>query len=330
LEAVGELNEEEPGYAFAVLTTIESILESPGVVVAAQIRRAKDELMADMKASGVEYEERMERLSEVEGPKPEKERLYESFDRFRVHHPWVGSDNVRPKSIVREMLEQAMTFREFVNHYGLKRSEGVVLRYLSDVYKALVQNVPENAKSDEVYDIIEWLGAVVRQVDSSLIDEWERLTNPESVDGSMPVRPPTRTDVTTDRRGFRVLLRNEAFRWVLMLARRDYDGLAECTDPGRLAEEERRPTPALSADELGSTAEAYWTDHVEVLTGPDARGPEFFQLDDDWSGSQAAIRQVVRDPAGYDEWAFRGFVDLDRSRLQGKAIVVLVGFDEPS
>ncbi|MEL6984696.1 MAG: DUF3516 domain-containing protein, partial [Actinomycetota bacterium] len=178
IEAIDQLDPDDDGYAISALTTVESVLESPGVIIAAQIDKAKTELLADLKSRGVEYEERMERLDEVEAPKPEAELLYASFDAFRGHHPWIAGDNVRPKAIVRDILEQAMTFKEFVNHYGLKRSEGVVLRYLSDCYKALIQNIPDDAKTDELLDLIEWLGAVVRQVDSSLIDEWDRLIAP--------------------------------------------------------------------------------------------------------------------------------------------------------
>jgi superfamily II RNA helicase len=166
-------------HALNMLTIVESVQENPGVILAAQTKRAKDELMADMKSSGVEYEERMERLSQVEHPKPNADWIYANFNEFRARHPWVGSDTVAPKAIVREMYERAMTFGEYVSDYGLKRSEGVVLRYLSDVYKGLVQNVPEELATPELGDVVAWLGAVVRQVDSSLIDEWERLLHPE-------------------------------------------------------------------------------------------------------------------------------------------------------
>ncbi len=330
LEVIEALDPDGPEHALDVLSVVESVLENPGPILAAQLDRARTDLLAELKREGIEYEERMERLDEVEYPKPLRNELYDAFDGFRTTHPWVGSENVKPKSVARELFERAMTFGEYVSDYGIKRSEGLLLRYLTDTYRAMNQTVPDSVKTDAVEDIIGWLALLIRQVDSSLIDEWERLTNPQPIDESTPVRPPTRIDVTTDQRGFRVLVRNEAFRWVLLFSRRDYDGLAECSDPGRLAEEERRPTPVQSPADLEAVAASYWADHSEVLTGPDARGPEFFQLDDDWSGPRASIRQVVRDPAGYDEWAFRGFVDLERSRREGKAVVVLVGFDQPS
>ncbi|MEL6893884.1 MAG: DUF3516 domain-containing protein, partial [Actinomycetota bacterium] len=152
-------------YALDVVTIIEAVAENPGVVLAAQEDRVKSELIATLKADGVEYEERMERLAEAEAPKPNKDWLYSTFNEFRMSHPWVGGDTVKPKSVVREMYERAMTFAEFVNEYRLKRSEGVVLRYLSDVYRGLVQNVPEERRTEALEDVVTWLGALVRQVD---------------------------------------------------------------------------------------------------------------------------------------------------------------------
>ena len=187
-------------HALNVLTIIESVQENPGVVLAAQVKRAKDDLMAEMKSSGVEYEERMERLAQVDHPKPNSVWIYANFNEFRTRHPWVGSDTVAPKAIVREMFERAMTFGEYINDYGLKRSEGVLLRYLSDVYKGLVQNVPEDLATDELGDIVAWLGAVVRHVDSSLIDEWERLLHPDEATSVDELRPASTDRRANDRR----------------------------------------------------------------------------------------------------------------------------------
>ncbi len=170
--------------ALAVLTIIEAVQESPGIVINAQLRKAKDEAMAEMKSSGVEYEERMERLAKVEPPRPMKEWMYADFNEFRTRHPWVGGNTVKPKSIARDMFERSMTFGEYTGHYGLKQSEGVLLRYLSDIYKGLTQNVPAEAMNHELDEIAHWLGTLVRQVDSSLLDEWERRTPTTSMRGT--------------------------------------------------------------------------------------------------------------------------------------------------
>ena len=175
LDAIEFLDPDEPTYPLDVLSVLEATLENPTVVLERQRDMARTDLLAEMKAEGVEYEERMERLEEVEWPKPLRDWLYDSFNAWSTRHPWLRNENVRPKSVARDMRERAMTFREYVNHYGIKGSEGVLLRYLSDAYKALVRNVPEDRRTDDIVELTRWLGETVRTTDSSLIDEWERL-----------------------------------------------------------------------------------------------------------------------------------------------------------
>ena len=299
-------------HALNVLSIIEAVQENPGVVVAAQVKRAKDDLMSEMKASGVEYDERMERLAQVENPKPNRDWTYADFDEFRQRHPWVGSDNVRPKSVAREMFERAMTFGEYVQDYGLKRSEGVLLRYLSDVYKGLVQNVPDEHRTDDLDDVTAWLGAVVRQVDSSLIDEWERLLHPDD-DPDQAVRPDGAAErtIVDDERAFRVMVRNTMFDWVQRLARRDgYDALL--ADTGR---------DLWSGPE--SVVEAmvpYWDEFGEIDTGPSARGGHRFVFD----RRDGRVVQTIVDPDDTGEWAIVGEVDLVESAERGAPVIALV------
>lgn len=314
--------QDDVAYALDVVTIIESVQENPGAIIAAQVNLAKSQLMAEMKAAGVEYDDRMERLSEVEAPKPNKEWLYESFDRFRAHHPWVGSENVRPKSIVRDLFEQAMTFGEYVNHYGLKRSEGVVLRYLSDVYKGLGQNVPDGAKTDSLDDITEWLGILVRQVDSSLIDEWERLTNPEVDNGTTPVRPPVDPDdVTANPRAFNVMIRNRMFRWVENLAlKRNYAELVAAAGPD---------SDLTSVDAVVEAMKPYWDEYDSIAIDGAARGGGRFIYQQGLSeqgshdGRSEQVIQILADPNGNDEWRLVGRVDREASREARTAVVVL-------
>ena len=302
-----------------MLSVIESVLENPGVVIAAQVHRLKGELVARLKMEGVEYEERMERLNDVEAPKPLREFLYGTFDVFRNHHPWVGDENVKPKSVARELYETGYDFRQYIEHHGLKRSEGVVLRYLSQAYKALVQNVPEGSKTEALYDLEAWLGETVRQIDSSLLDEWEKLRNPDEIPaggdgpaGSEPERP----DVTRNVRAFRVMIRNEVFRWVQLLAHRrldDHETLAEVPVVG----DGRR-----SADDVTEAIAAYWEEHTVMPTDAHARGGGFFVMDD--SGADRwPVSQTIADPEGFNEWVMEGEVDLAASREEGRAVVRL-------
>ena len=313
LEAIGALDSDSPDHAVEVLSVVESVLENPGVILAAQINQAKGDLVTELKMAGIEYEERMERLAEVTHPKPLADFLYVAFDVFRSHHPWVGNENVAPKSIVRDLYERAMTFREYINHYGLKRSEGVVLRYLSETYKGMVQNVPEPAKTDAVYDLTEWLGELTRQIDSSLLDEWDRIANPEPE--ATDLRPPgaERTDVTTNRRAFTVMIRNELFRWITLLARRSHFDLAEV-----LA---RHGDGDWTADRLTEAMAAYWDEFDQIIIDTDARSGDNITVD---HGQQSwAVTQIITDPEDHREWRLQGEVDLDASRQAGEAVIHL-------
>lgn len=299
------------GHGLDVVSIIEAILEQPGVVLARQLDKAKGELIEELKAAGVEYEERMDRLDMVTWPQPLRDELETAFGGWAAHHPWIGAASVRPKSIVRDMFERAMSFKEFVNHYGLKGAEGVVLRYLSDAYKALVQTVPAALRTDEVDDVIEWLGAVVRHVDSSLIDEWERLTSPEP-DLTEEVRPPTPVDVTTNHRAFTVMVRNEVFRWLQLLAGERYATLSDTL---------RTTTRRWDHDELEAAFGPYFDEHELVPTDAVARCAGYFSAvehDDRWN-----VTQVVADPAGHDEWRLQVTVDIEASRTEDRPVMQL-------
>jgi superfamily II RNA helicase len=320
VEALGALPPREEGdeieHVFDVLSVIEAVQESPGVILAAQTKRAKDDLMAEMKSSGVEYEERMERLAQVEHPKPNRDWIYADFNEFRTRHPWVGSDNVAPKSIVREMYERAMTFGEYVQDYGLKRSEGVVLRYLSDVYKALLQNVPGDLRTPELDETVLWLGALIRQVDSSLIDEWERLLHPEELDPAAAVRPslPTGDErtIVDDHRAFRVMVRNRVFDWVQRLSRRSgYDELvAEALDRERWR----------SGEDVIEAMAAYRAEFGDVLVDAAARSGDRFHFD----RTSGRVTQILHDPDDTNEWRIVADVDLDASRTEDRVVLRLV------
>ena len=308
-------------HALDVLSVIESVLEDPGVIIAAQIHQMKGELVARLKMEGIEYEERMERLSEVEQPRPLKEFLYGTFDVFRSHHPWVGTENVKPKAVARELYETGFDFRQYIEHHGLKRSEGTVLRYLGEAYKALAQTVPEDSRTEAIRDIEAWLGEMVRQVDSSLIDEWEKLRNPEdtSPEGKEADTGPERPDVTRNARAFNIMVRNEVFRWVQLLSHRrldDHESLAEVP-----AVDDARRTAADVTEAIAP----YWEEHSVLPTDSHARGGAFFVLDD--SGGVRAARwpvvQTIADPKGHDEWVLEGQVDLEASREEGRAVVRL-------
>ena len=288
VEAIEALDVEAPDHHLQVLSLVESILDDPMVVLIAQKDKAKDTLISELKAQGVEYEERMDRLEQVTWPMPEADFIEPAFEIFARHHPWVGRNRVSPKGVAREMLEFAETFNQFVARFGLKRSEGLLLRYLTDVYKTLRQTVPIEQVSDDLDDLIEWLGAMIRRVDSSLIDEWERLRNPDdnALDSSAEL------DITANRRAFSVLVRNEMFRLVMELAGQ---------------------RTSLLADDMAT----YWNEHEWIGIDADARSSAWIDIDLD---AQMAI-QTLSDPDGHHEWVLEAEVDLEASRLEERAVI---------
>lgn len=306
VETVGLLDKEAPDYALDVLTLVEAVLEDPDVVLFRQVDKLKGQKVAELKAAGVEYEQRMEELDKIEPPRPRADFIEETFRQFAMRHPWVG-DRIRPKSVAREMFETFMSFSSFVKEYDLRRSEGVLLRYLSDVYKTLLHSVPEPDKTDGVHDVELFLGAVVRQVDASLVDEWEAMRSGTAV--------PPREDADEqhepelDERAFAVLVRNECFDLVRALAARDWTSCAELAGP---------PWTPL---EVERTMKPYFVEHGAVRTDPVARGNQFYALvrgEVEWT-----VRQTLVDPEENGEWSFEAKVDLARSRVAGRPVLAI-------
>ncbi|MEO8828288.1 DUF3516 domain-containing protein [Lapillicoccus sp.] len=309
LGAVDVLDPESPTYAVDVVSVVEATLEDPRGILLSQQFKARGEAVAEMKSDGIEYDERMELLEDVTWPKPLEELLSALFQTYRRSHPWVDDSALSPKSVVRDMWERAMTFSEYVAFYGLSRGEGLVLRYLSDAYKALRQTVPDSAHTESLIDLTEWLGAVVRQTDSSLLDEWESLIDPDRTlaeaagSASLPSAP---RPVTADARSFGVMVRNAMFRRVELLSRRRWEELANLDD-GR----------GLTADEWAEAGEAYYDEHDDVGIGPDARGPAMFALA---SPATSAV-QILDDPEGDHDWRITCAVDLEASDEAGEPVL---------
>ena len=309
LAALELLDRESPDYPMDVLSVVEATLDDPRPVLYAQQSKAKGEAVAAMKAEGIEYEQRMVLLEDVTWPKPLDELLTGALETYRRAHPWVADARLSPKSVVRDMSERAMTFVEYIGHYQLARSEGLVLRYLADTYRALRQTVPDEAKTEELVDVVEWLGELVRQVDSSLLDEWEKLA--AGADGVEEGRPPLDRGpegVTRNTRAFRVLVRNALFRRVELAALRRFDLLGELDREA-----------GWGAERWRDALEPYFVEHADIGTGPDARGPQFLTITEE--PQRWLVRQVLDDPAGDRDWAISAEVDLAASDEEGTAVV---------
>jgi superfamily II RNA helicase len=310
LAAIELLDRDSPEYALDVLSVIESTLDNPRQVLSAQLFRARGEAVAAMKADGIEYDERMELLESVTYPRPLADLLQAAYEIYARGHPWVRDHELSPKAVAREMYERAMTFAEYISFYSLARSEGLVLRYLADAYKAMRQTVPEDARTEDVADLIEWLGELVRQTDHSLIDEWERLRNPvEEAEHLAADRPPA---VTGNKRAFRVLVRNALFRRVELAALRRWDELGALdADSG------------WDADAWAEALEPYFAEYDSIGTGASARGASMLIIEELPDEGEWRVRQIFDDPEADHDWGFSAAVDLYGSDEAGYAVIAV-------
>lgn len=331
LAALELLDPADPGYALDVVSVIESVLEAPRTVLFAQQRAARGEAIAELKADGVEYDDRMRQLEEITWPQPLGELLRAAFETYRQGHPWLPEEALGPKSVVREMYEQAMGFNDFISRYQLARSEGLLLRYLTDAYRTLRQTVPESARTEELTDLEHWLGEVIRQVDSSLLDEWVALSNPEAVI-SEPTEPESKpVPLSHQERALRVMVRTAMFLRVQHVAFDRVDALvaldavaAQKCDPSR--------EPVMDRAGWDAALDAYFDEHDTLLTDGDARGPAHLRIepgsgpqvggDPELTVRQWAVRQVLADPAEHHDWVIDAVVDLDATDETGELVML--------
>ncbi|MCV9993830.1 DUF3516 domain-containing protein [Paeniglutamicibacter sp. ZC-3] len=312
LAALELFDAESPGYALDVVSVIEATLEKPRQVLSAQEKKARGEAIAAMKAEGMEYNDRMAALEEVSYPQPLAEVLGNAFEQYRAGAPWLGDFEVAPKSVVRDMYERAMSFSEYVQFYSLARSEGVLLRYLTDAFKALRQTVPQDALREDLSDLIEWLGELIRQIDSSLLDEWEELANGVLHEPDAEIIPPAPERLTSNERAFRVMVRNEMFRRVKLFADEQDGALGELDGHS-----------GFGADVWADAMDAYFEEHEDIDDGPGGRGPNLLLITP--SKESWKVRQVFADPANHHDWGIDATVNLADSDEAGYPVITVTG-----
>ncbi|RDH95322.1 helicase-like protein [Curtobacterium sp. AG1037] len=316
LAAFELLDPESPTYALDMVSVVEATLDDPRAILSQQQFKERGEAVARMKQEGIEYEERMELLEEVTWPRPLAELLEAAYEAYAAEQPWVLDFALSPKAVVRDLYERAMTFGDFVRFYDLTRSEGLVLRYLSDAYRTMRQTIAEEQRTPELEALIEWLGEVVRQTDSSLVDEWEALVNgdvarAEAEAGSSStgeIAPPQPARLTGNPRAFRVLVRNALFQRVLLAAADDPAGLGALD-----------ASSGFDRSAWDDVLEEYYDAHDTIGTDADARSMQYLVLSEE--GRTWRARQIFADPAGDKDFGFSATIDLDASDAAGEAVV---------
>lgn len=327
IDTLPRLDRAAPDYAFDVLTLCEAIVEDPEAILRRQVDVLKSAKLEDMRAAGVPYEERMEKLEQIEHPKPLREFLYDTFNAFAAAHPWIEQENVRPKSIAREMFERYLSFADYIREYGLQRVEGLLLRHLSQVWKVLAQTVPDAAKTPEVLEMQDYFQELIRGVDSSLLEEWERLRNPAFVATDAAERPdrPSTFDITRDREAFRRLVRTALLGFLQDVAARHWDGAHQrlATGEAVAAAEGELLSPVGRA--LETAFQAYFDARGRFRLDPEGRAAKHTHWDETETAGQWSVVQVLIDPDEQNDWEARFSVDLAASRAANRAVVAFSG-----
>lgn len=312
LAALELFSPDSPSYALDVVSVIEATLEKPRQVLSGQEKKARGEAVAAMKADGLDYDARMAALEEVTYPQPLAEKLEAAFEQYRSGAPWLADFELQPKSVVRDMYERAMGFSDFVQYYQLARSEGVLLRYLTDAYKALRQTVPQDSLREDLEDLIEWLGELIRQIDSSLLDEWEELSRGE-LHEETEITPPAPDKLTTNVRAFKVMVRNEMFRRVKLFADEQDQALGELDGHN-----------GFDSDAWAEALDSYFEEHEDIDDGPNGRGSNLFVINEKpnriWK-----VRQIFADPEENHDWGINATISLDASDEAGYPVVTVTG-----
>ena len=324
LETIPLLDAAAEAYPFDLLTLVESILENPDLILRRQVDKLKDRAIAEMKAEGLDYDQRMEKLETIEHPKPLREFIYSTFNAFALRHPWVGEENIRPKSIAREMYEGFRSFADYVQEYDLERAEGLLVRHLNSVYKTLAQTVPDPTKTDAVLEMEFYLRDMLRRVDSSLLEEWERMMDPaRAAPGGGPAaggsaRPEEPPDITRDAKTFTASIRARLFAFLRDWSIERDESALEGTDV--VEDADGHPwTP----ERLREAREAYRLEHAPMRLDPEARNLRHTHVAPSDDGGRWIVQQTLVDPDGHNDWILEVEADLAASRAAGEPVLRL-------
>ncbi len=329
LETIPLLDAQAPDYALDLITLVESIVEDPDIVLRKQLDKLKTRKLAEMKQEGVEYQERLDELEKLEYPKPRREFIYTTFNAFADRHPWVGQENIRPKSVVREMFEQFRSFADYIKDYELQRAEGVLLRYLSSVYKVLAQTVPDTAKNDAAREMEVYLTAMIQQVDSSLMQEWERMRDPkyQVAAEAKELRPPgaeeADKDITRDTKGFTAMVRTRIFMFLRALVNGDFEQAL-----GVLTSQTDAEGDLWTGQKLQERMDAYSGEHRYICLNPDARNMRHTYIIPAEDKKSWMVQQVLVDPDEHNDWMVEFEVNLLQSRKNRDAAIQLRRIDK--
>ncbi|MBF0360419.1 MAG: DUF3516 domain-containing protein [Oligoflexia bacterium] len=328
LDAIELIDPYSLDYNLKVLSLVESIVENPEVILYKQLDKVKRERVFEMKAQGIEYEERMAELEKLEWPKPEREFIYQTFNHFKVLYPWVQDESIQPKSIAREMYETFQSFNDYIREYTIERSEGLLLRYLSDVYRVLSQNIPEKMKNEALMDVTLYIETIIREIDSSLLEEWEKLKDPLAYNRKKLAKEKELEEekvlqgILADLNAFTNQIRNAVFRFIRTLA-------FERWEEALTLIENQSDWPVI---DISNTFDKYFEEHKEISIGPNARNKKHTTIirDNAKENKIWIVKQRLVDVDEQNDWSVCFEVDLSKSQELNRPALYLKEIKEIS
>lgn len=302
------IDRESPNYALDIVSLVEASLENPPQIMKALVKEAKNKALAEMKMEGIDYEERMERLENVSYEKPLKELIDAAYTRYCEEVPWAKDFQLYPKSIVRAMLESANDFKGYVQKISISRSEGTLLRYLSDAWRVLAKTIPQEFINDDLERIISWLHMLIRTTDSSLLDEWEM----DSLTAKAPQTPRVGpAQIVEDPHGLEIMIHNALFKRVLLASKNDSAALGKLDEPFGFYERKWR-----------SVLDEFFEAHEALYINQDARSKRYFSVDTREEKTQHLWHAHISflDAEGDIDFGISADVDLDATKTAGEVI----------
>ncbi|MBR2898862.1 MAG: DUF3516 domain-containing protein [Fibrobacter sp.] len=339
VDTLPKLDRESPEYALDVITLCESIVENPDAILRIQQNKARNARLDELKAQGMEFNQRMEEIEKVEYPKPLRDFIYDTYNAFAEVHPWVDV-NVEPKSIVREMFESFSTFSGYVKQYGLQRMEAILLRHLNYVYKVLSQTVPDGYKNDELREMEDYLGDMIRRTDSSLLEEWEKMAHPEDYQKRLEEgaaedeaekafgADKAAADITYDKKRFLGMVRQRIFQIMGNLAKQNFaavlDSLADDLEEGQmLVDGEGKPWTENTLTEIMA---AYTAEHHKFRL--DVEGRALAHTIVTYESDVMHIQQMLQDEENFNDWSIDFEINLAESREAGVPLLKMTRIGE--
>jgi hypothetical protein len=155
-------------------------------------------------------------------------------------------------------------------------------------------------KTEEVEEAESFLEEIVRGVDSSLIDEWERLRDHEEVVEKAPAKA---VPYTRRKAEFVRATRRAIFDFVKEISLENYEAAADLV--------------GSKSFEVREMMKGYIEEHGIIRMDPEARSSKYLRIEGD------RLEQILVDEEGLNDWSVVLELDRAQSDLENRVVLRL-------